>query len=94
MNKKFTIPTKYDEAPCGYLWKVPNDSGINDIYIQLSADATKPDWQRLGYVIEIAFDGFWDDSDFIDECLRLYRYNNMKPKVSDIEKRIKERIES
>jgi len=65
-------PTKYDAAPYMSIWVHSHESAGNILYIQVSTDKLIADWQRLGDILEKAFEPYVDQEAFLTECLRLF----------------------
>ena len=51
----FVVPSNYHTAPLGQIWRVVDDAGKVELYIQTSAK--DPRWMRLGAFIEEALIG-------------------------------------
>lgn len=43
-------PSRLSEAPLGQIWRVTNDNGAIELYIQTGLE--DPNWVRLGSLIE------------------------------------------
>lgn len=69
---RYTIPTRYDEAPFGTLCLVRLEEQPDQLYIQLNDTDGPADWQPLGYLLEKVFTPFLTNDTFINECLRHY----------------------
>jgi len=68
---KYSIPNRYDLAPCGSLCKVVGDNA-EEIYIQTSKDQDHANWQKIGTILEKVFKNHMLNPIFINECLEMY----------------------
>jgi hypothetical protein len=77
---KYTHPSAYDFHPYATQWLLVNDTE-KEMFIQLSEDDSHPQWERMGDVLETAFFDFMGNKEFMDECLRLYKYKKEDPLI-------------
>lgn len=68
---KYSAPTQWDKAPYATIWRIKDPSG-DDIRIQMSKDIENPIWAPMAIVMVKAFDRFYTDNSFVDECITLY----------------------
>ncbi len=82
---KYTRPSSYDFAPYLTQWVLKEDNS-KEIYIQLSEEETHPRWKRMGDILELAFEDFIINQEFLSECLRLFKHKEEDPliKITDI----------
>lgn len=82
---KYTRPSAYDFAPYAQQWIFMEDK-IQEKYIQLSRDENHPRWERMGFLLETAFDDLFKNKKFVDECLRLFKHKEEDPllKITEI----------
>jgi hypothetical protein len=82
MSRKvqYTSPTKFTPAPYRTMMNVVGDDDkVVERYIQVSADERNPQWETIGTVLSTGFQEFFDNTAFMDECLRLYHYHHKDP---------------
>lgn len=84
---RYCAPTRYDHAPYMTIWKAQVDEP--DIYIQTADLESEPQWVKIGTLLEVGFQDFISNAEFVNECVRLYRYHMDKP-LHKISKMIKE----
>jgi hypothetical protein len=72
--KKFSPPTKFDQAPLGTIWESEqNESGV-EIWVQLSEVPEEPKWERLGSFLERAFAHLCGvNKAFVLDCITLLK---------------------
>jgi hypothetical protein len=82
---KYTRPSSYDFEPYLTQW-VFNEDTAKEVYIQMSQDEERPHWERAGSVLECAFYDFLPRKEFMEECLRLFKYKQEDPllKITEI----------
>lgn len=68
---KYSAPTQWDIAPYATIWQIKDPLG-DDIRIQMSKDIDNPRWVPLPDILVKAFDRFYTDPYFIDECIKMY----------------------
>lgn len=68
---KYHSPTKWDKAPYATIWRATTD-GDDAICIQMSKDIENPNWVPLPDVLVKAFNRFYTDPCFIQECINMY----------------------
>jgi hypothetical protein len=68
---RYTAPGKYDVAPGGTICKVMGDGEDYEFFVQLGDSLDLPNWQPIGKLLEKAFRPFFNDPDFISQCLCL-----------------------
>lgn len=71
---KHTSPTKWDKASYSTIWR-NNDPSKSTIFMQMSKDFDNPNWQPMADVMVKAFDRFYSDPYFVEECIKLYEEN-------------------
>lgn len=83
---RYTRPTGFDFAHYGQQWIFSDDNSRNETYIQTSEDENNPKWERIGGLLEVAFEDLFKNADFINECLRMYKYKSESPliKITEI----------
>jgi len=69
---KYSTPTKWDKAPYATIWRVKNDDS-DLIFIQMSEDSDNPNWVPIADIMIKSFERFYHDSNFINECIELYK---------------------
>jgi len=77
---KFNAPTKFDTAAEGTIWKQMKDDNRFVLHIQVSNDATTPQWESLGHFLEVALQEMFADKEFMQESLRLFRHHEITAK--------------
>lgn len=79
-------PTRFDYAVPGTIWECIIGKNRTDYYIQCSSNEIKPEWERMCFILEKAFEQFFKNDAFMEEVLSLYHHNNQKPlnKISDL----------
>ena len=65
--ERYTIPTRYDLAPFGTIYR-----NGEDYFIQLSKDPESSYWITLGVFLEKVLGGSSMTDEFLQECLKLY----------------------
>jgi len=82
---KYTRPSSYDFAPYSQQWIFMEDK-IKEKYIQLSEDENHLRWERMGYLLERAFEDLFQNQEFITECLRAFKHKEEDPliKITEI----------
>ena len=75
---KYSVPTKLDIAPFGTTWTALIGDIGKETYIQLSTDIESPRWEKLGYLLEKAFEDRLNDEKFMNEILE--KFNNEQKK--------------
>jgi hypothetical protein len=83
---RYTRPTGFDFAPYGQQWIFMNDGDKQETYIQANEDEDSPKWERMGVLLEIAFEDLFKKKEFIYECLRMFKYKEEDPliKITEI----------
>jgi len=83
---KYTAPNEFDREPFGKIWIEITDDQCPQYWIQLSEDQEHPQWQTMGKFFESVFVKFIDNNDFMEQCLRLFKYHKDRPlnRISDI----------
>ena len=77
-KNRTTMPTKGDRAPFGFIVQVLDPTThSNDIYIQLSQNENLPDWKPISYLLECVFKEFLNKKEFIEQCLLVYKNNQV-----------------
>lgn len=71
-KERFTIPNKYVIELFGSIVKVIGENNNYDLWIQLSKDVGSPDWKKVEFLLEKVFNDLLNNSDFIEECLKIY----------------------
>jgi hypothetical protein len=69
---RYNIPTRYDMAPVGTVYKVQGDSVGYDLYIQLSEAEDHANWVRMGIFLEKIMSPLLEDKSFMDHLLIAY----------------------
>jgi hypothetical protein len=69
---KHTSPTKWDKAPYTTIWRIEDPSSPM-IFIQMSDDIENPNWVPMADIMVKAFDRFYSDESFIEDCIKLYK---------------------
>ena len=82
---KYTRPSAYDFAPYSQQWVFMEDK-TQETYIQLSEDEHHPRWEKMGFLLEQAFEDLFTNGEFVSECLRLFRHKEDNPlmKITEI----------
>jgi hypothetical protein len=70
---KYSAPTKWDPAPYTTIWRIKNDADADLIFMQMSEDWENPNWIPMADIMVKAFNRFYTDATFIDECIALYK---------------------
>lgn len=70
---KYSVPTKLDTAPFGTIWKALIGDTGKETYIQLSIDVESPRWEKLGFLLEKAFEDQLQDEKFMNEILKRFK---------------------
>lgn len=91
MVTRYTRPSSLDNEVYGIQWRYMCDNNTHETYIQLSEDANKPRWEKIGTLFEIAFEELYERDDFIQECLKLFKYKENGP-LKKIVEILKEKI--
>jgi hypothetical protein len=68
---KYSSPTKWDKAPYTTIWRIEGDADV--ILIQMSEDPENPNWVPMADIMVKAFDRFYHDTNFLNECIELYK---------------------
>jgi len=74
--KKFSAPTKFDQAAYLSRWLSYRDNEEPTVYIQVNEDVENPRWITIGEFYSVAF--MAEDDSFIYECAKLFHTNEMK----------------
>ena len=69
---KYSSPTKWDKAPYATIWRI-EEKHADVIFIQMSEDGENPQWVPMAEIMVKAFDRFYHDTNFINECIELYK---------------------
>lgn len=70
---KYTTPTKYDIAPYATAWVLAADNNKDRLWIQTSEDMAWMDWKEMPELMECAFESFYGNKNFIEECLLMLK---------------------
>jgi hypothetical protein len=68
---KYTVPTRYDAAPQGTIWKVTGEQG-DELYMQASDDPSAANWQKIETILGKVFEDYLQDQQFMSTCLNLF----------------------
>lgn len=79
---KYSHPTMFDKEAAGTIYRCMNDSKDYDYFIQVNSNQDAPQWERVGTILEKAFEDFYSNGNFVTECLRLYSHQQEKPLVT------------
>lgn len=71
MQTMYTIPKKHTPAPFGTICKVIGNDNEETLYIQLSEDKSCANWQLMSFFMDKVFKRFYNDQQFITECLKI-----------------------
>lgn len=74
---KYNAPTKFDCHVISTTWEFKDDN-THRFYVQTSPDASDPHWESLGLFLEKSFGDLALNQTFIQECMRLYQFNQHK----------------
>lgn len=79
-------PTRFDYAQHGTIWQYIINKENTQYFVQVSNDEVKPQWERMSSLLEVAFESFFRNDEFIEETVKLYHHYNEKPleKISKI----------
>lgn len=80
MLVKFNRPTNLDKAKYKTILLAKLENGEQEFWINLSEEEDKPEWHRLGDIMECAFSKrFYTEPDcFIEDVLQSYNYYLME----------------
>ena len=73
--ERYTVPTRYDEAPYGQICHVHSDNNHYSVYIQTCENQKTQIWLTVGAVFEKAFEYHVDDDGFMDEVMHMFKQN-------------------
>ena len=68
--ERHTVPTRFDYAPYGTITCVK--AAHDTYYIQLAEEDDQANWLTLGQVLDIVFQRYYDNPEFVAELLQLY----------------------
>lgn len=68
--ERHTVPTRLDYAPYGTIVRVKEEK--DSYYIQLADEEEQANWMSLGQVLDIVFQRYYDNPEFVAELLKLY----------------------
>lgn len=70
--EKFSVPTKFDMAPYGTVWKSLGDGENYELWIQACRDQFDPQWIKMGSFLERVYKDKFTDEKWLNEILKLY----------------------
>jgi len=71
---RYTVPSKLDIAPYGFIAKVMEDDEKFTLWIQLGG-LEVPDWKPISKFFELVFSKLISNEEFMEHLLFLYKMN-------------------
>jgi len=70
---RYTKPTGDDKVPFGTRWTYHSEDDQQKEYVQISRESMKPEWVRLGDLLESYYREYFDDRTYLLATIEDYK---------------------